>query len=768
MTALPIQSAPAHQESNPASIELRRENDWIPISEAAELLEVSVRHLRRLCSDDLSSRGLARKTNINGGLTWQINNAFDKRLRNIRRDVAGRITPIPTSTRAAGVDLSDVPAAKRAAAANKVQAVRMFRAWKARSGVVVRRDLPAFIEQAGKQVGFRFSKTRLYEWDKLCPDLRDTGSFDAAVGMLLDQRGGKAEKAQPSAEAWALFERLYLAPQQRDVAYCWRVVKSQAREKDWTWPALRTVQLLVKERITQSRADMHRLGKTEWARRHKAPMVLHSDAYGAGQRWDSDHSRLDFVIRVPHQAGWRPHRAWVTSWIDWRTRCVVGWHVGLSANSDTIRESLRMAVKEFGVPEIAWLDNGKDFQSAAITGSTKSERRKWRSEGKDWREEAPAGLLHMLGIDPHFAHEYNSNGKARKERWYDCMHRWFCKQFDSYIGSGSWDVDEAHVKKKFKDVMSLPTLEEVRERLPDLIAYNNTRSDHRMDDLVDTATGELLCPLAALNAWCPTIRRVDDRALGLLSKRWSKPLRVTKLGVGLRIAGRTVHYGSTMMELEPFRGRKDAWVYVTVDPEDTSKVHIFDKHFNPVCCAYENESFGPNRISQEARRRAHQLRKDQARRANQRTDHGLMTLNDAELAMKEQGRLDAEVAMSKLREQGVDITDAPIGLVRTPVDGASDHVEQQEMRQAVGAEHEPYDDFDPIDAITQTHGAPPMTLQLSNDEDDFEPLDIDESPESELEEWEDEFDPIAGDEIGDEVDDFEVIEAMSEDALIDT
>ncbi len=723
MTALPRQ-----HDSDPAA--------WVPIAHAAHVMGVGTARLRQRCRNELAGKGLARKCRVSSGQeSWHVHPSIDRRL--------GSGTPDTTPAEL----LASIPKSQRDAAECRALMLRDFRRWRDLRSTNVRRDFDAFRASMSQRYESPVpALSRFYSWNEIAPSSDD---FPGCVLALVDTRGG-AQSGQVggvSAPAWQRFEALYLTPQRWSIAKCHRTLKVEAKHHGWNWPgSARQVQNLVRERITPQRAVMARDGVDAWRHKFLTPLEQDPDAWLAGQCWEGDHSRLDLFVRVFRGGKWVSDRPWLTAWKDRRSRRVMGWVVGMNPNSDAIRGALMRALRDetASVPEYVWIDNGKDFAAAEFGGKTKKQRRRARREDREMNTVAWAGLFGMLGVDVHFAEAYNHNGKARIERSFGTLHMDHDREYPSWCGSKPGDRDRESLDAVLADVMSLPTVDDVRESIDRWIEYYNHRADHSIDALADPETGRKVSPVEFYAAQIPAKRTLPDRgALALLEQRWSRPLKVTKHGVSLRIGGQTVSFGDVASELDRLRGSDDT-VLVTYDPDDTTRVRVYDMAGVFLCVAEQNMRHGGptyDPVSVEARKRALARRRAAQREVKKSIDVAALTDTPASLAADEQRRIEIEETQARLSEMGADAP-PPIRLVRTAVDGQSDKVDQAErMAMAAGAEH--YDDGEEsvIDALVEDFRreeernraardmAEPECITFAidddDDQDDDEEIDVD-------------------------------------------
>ncbi|MBL0920723.1 MAG: DDE-type integrase/transposase/recombinase [Phycisphaerales bacterium] len=712
--------------------------DWLPIDEAAELLGVTPGHLRRE-APDLHRRGLARKQRTPGkrNESWFIRRAYSRRLHG---EDASRFALGVSASALSPVRPADLLAAatreQREAAERRATILTAWRKWRGQPGVVESRDLPDFLADLTRRFG-PVSARSIRNWHALAPS-EAAADFRTIAASLLDGRTD-AHKGGPSAggvsdEAWAMFEGLYLQLTKPSIKKCWRAVAAAAMREGWNWPGESRVKQLRRERIAPSVESLAREGKTAYQRKFMAPLEQDPEAWAPNQRWDFDHARLDFFVRMQRGGTWVAERPWLTSIVDWRTRALRGWWIDETPNSRTIRLALHAALDrcenadQWGPPEIAWLDNGKDFKSASITGATNAQRRAWRvanAQGKGpkflggafgWEggETEASGLLLALGIEPHFGQPYRPDSKSRVEKFFDFVHRDFDREQPTWCGSRAegattptpFTRDPKSLAAAKADVMALPTIGEIRKKFEDWQLWYNSRADHAIDDLICPDTGERLSPREYLDRHTPARRVLKDRgALALLLHEWARPLSVSKVGVSLRLDSwrRAVTYGSREPALDIFKGsgRK---VRVSYNPLDVSSIRVYDEEWRYIATIEPNERFGAG-TSAEAVRRGLAQQRAATRRVNERVNMTALTGTAAELAWREQRRMDVDATNARLAEQRglaalpADAPSPSLRIVGTPLDGQAERVERAERRKAAGAEGAFIDDAERLSAV---------------------------------------------------------------------
>jgi transposase InsO family protein len=664
---------------------------WVPLDEAAALMGVSAGQLRRRCGTELEARGQARRIKVGSRVVWHVAASVSPRL--VRAGVERTRNGASSVNQLLSVSTDD----QRDKAQTKLAILLAFRAAKGREtggGF----SLDAFRARMEREHGWCPGRACLYKWHDLCPPSDDRAGCLAA---LLDTRGRPKGSADSCSDAaWEAFCKLYLTMQQWSVAKCHRAVQALADDEGWAWPSVDTVHALVKARLDPAMVCMAREGLDAYNRRFKAPLTQNPDAYAPGECWESDHVTLDFEIRVvggPKGDGWVRTRPQLTTWFDRRTRRVMGWEISQQGNQDTIRRALLNALRDpsVSVPDRVVIDNGKDFMARSIGGITKQARR--RASGDEQREieQTATGILNLLGIEPHFAMPYNHDGKARIERWHGFVHEDFDREWPSYIGNKPGMVERRNMPDEAKEVMNLPTLQQVRERFDEWVTWYNHRAEHNIDDLRDPNTRERLSPAEFYDRHLPSKRRLaDPDALHLLEPILSQPLKVGKRGIGFKVAGGgggTTYYGEHAVFLERLVG-SEARVYIGHDPEDISSVRVWDESFRFLGIAEMNGMYGGESVSRSDLKAGLAAQRDARKRVKQRIDLVALTAQPAELAAR--ARRDRDVGETKARMREHDRTRDPndlpnLRVVGTPLDGQADQVARAEQRKAAGCEYDP-------------------------------------------------------------------------------
>jgi hypothetical protein len=586
--------------------------------------------------------------------------------------------------------LSELTQSQREKAMLRARALVLFRAWR-ESDAHTLRDFGGFAAVVERELGLPVKRRTLYLWHEQAPAGSAAEDLPAIALALADRRGCRAaggvdhdDAGAPADAAWAMFVQLYLTPNQWSARKCWRTVAAAASTRGWSWPGYRRVAQLISERLDPGQVAYHREGQSAWRKQFAAPFQQDPDAFAPNECWEADHSRFDLFVQAHRGGRVVGVRPWLTLWMDRRSRRIMGWWIDYVPCGDTIRWALLEAVgtAPMGPPRRAWLDNGRDFKSAANVGLTRREIARVQARGGYWLDAALGmGVLGMLGVEGHFAQAYNHNGKARIERLFGTIHTDFDREFESWCGSRPGHRDKDTLDLVTAEAEQLPTIAALRERFGEWVTWYNARSEHGIQDLVSD-TGERLSPDAML-ALAPEKRVMPDpRALDLLRPRWSRALKVGKRGISLQVGGRTIRYGDLTPELEALKNTEQR-VLVSIDTQDISSVRVFDEQLRFLCIAPMNRQYGGARrdpITLAAWKAAHAARRAQEKAARRLPDVAALLLPPAELAAREQRRMDLEQRATSDEQRAP--APAPLRLAATPLDGQAARVERAETSRA--------------------------------------------------------------------------------------
>jgi hypothetical protein len=171
----------------------------------------------------------------------------------------------------------------------------------------------------------------------------------------------------------------------------------------------------------------------------------------------------------------------LTAATDKRSRMILGWWIDEIPSTVTIIRATRMMVEQYGCPETAPFDNGKDFASCWLTGNAWNEQHhKIGAAGR----KAVSSVMDDLGCASRFTEPYHGQSK-HIERAFGFFAAEFDKSFESCLGSNTSDRhDESRLYVGSFDgaparpVEELPTVEETRVLFGKFAEWFNTKWRH--------------------------------------------------------------------------------------------------------------------------------------------------------------------------------------------------------------------------------------------------------------------------------------------------
>jgi transposase InsO family protein len=173
---------------------------------------------------------------------------------------------------------------------------------------------------------------------------------------------------------------------------------------------------------------LSREGKRQFQERCEPYLLTDFESLVPNQIWVSDHGQHDVWVRndlfsgVSSNAAVRP---WLTAMIDMRSRKIVGTAWSATPSSHTISSALRVGIESFGISQILYVDNGKDYEKVGRI---------------DFPPEC-SGVLVRLGIQPQYCLPRHPQSKLI-ESWFGTVRKRFDCLWPSYCGAGPKDRPE--------------------------------------------------------------------------------------------------------------------------------------------------------------------------------------------------------------------------------------------------------------------------------------------------------------------------------------
>lgn len=112
-----------------------------------------------------------------------------------------------------------------------------------------------------------------------------------------------------------------------------------------------------------------RLGNSAWEKGYM-PKIRREKPSQVNAVWFGDHHQFDVIVSY----NGKPVRPWLTAWLDARSNCLIGTTICIKPNTQTILKALDSGISKkvnspfYGLPEMLYIDNGKDYRSKKLEG----------------------------------------------------------------------------------------------------------------------------------------------------------------------------------------------------------------------------------------------------------------------------------------------------------------------------------------------------------------------------------------------------------------
>lgn len=179
-----------------------------------------------------------------------------------------------------------------------------------------------------------------------------------------------------------------------------------------------------------------------------------------------DYHRFDVFVRWPGEPN--PVRVQMVVFSDVYSGKLLSWRLSLTANSHTVQLCLGDVIRNFGIPQSAVLDNGREFASKSITGGTET---RFRFKVRD--NDVP-GLLPLFGIKVIWARPNSGQSKPIERAFRDLCDR--VAKHPEFEGAYTGNKPDA--KPENYGSRAVP-LDEFRRILDAEILEHNARVDRR-------------------------------------------------------------------------------------------------------------------------------------------------------------------------------------------------------------------------------------------------------------------------------------------------
>jgi transposase InsO family protein len=553
-----VDARPSPDPSAAATAAGNTPNVWLTLEQAAQRSGLSLGQLRRRCLEGWADTHLARKVANGAKPSWQIAQHADPMFAAVK---------FPEQIKADLTSLSDQQRQQCLARKAILDAWLDARRGGLQLGIAEAEITERFIARQTHLEGKSISRATLFNWHAA---YRRDG-----LNGLIDQRGSNKEAAGHDGNPFfSCLAQAWLSDRKPSMKIAYEVAihdLAQRQSGDVSnAPSYKTAQRYLNSLPPQM--VIAKRGGPKAYNDKAAPYIQRDySSLSSNQIWCGDHHRFDVICLLGRDDQGRPvhGRPWLTCWMDVASRRVVGWHItGAEPNTDTILRALRMGLQLHGLPGQVQVDNGKDFDAAALQGRTKRQRR----AGVDG--DRMRGVFGLLGIDVQHVQPYHGQSKP-VERLFRTMADRFSRTYDTYCGSTTGDRPEG-LQDRIEGGKA-PTLEELAGDFAQWLEGDYHQRPHTGGGM-DGQT-----PLAAYDAKFTQAKRMvgEDMLKFALMPRYG-PVKVGRHGV----TWNGIHYGGFDTEVTKLYRQR---VMLCVDDQDVSKVIILSLDGRLITTAAQNQ-----------------------------------------------------------------------------------------------------------------------------------------------------------------------------------
>lgn len=227
---------------------------------------------------------------------------------------------------------------------------------------------------------------------------------------LAPRRIGGGKACDVEASVWNILISDYLRAEQPTWESCYYRAKRLAESQGITLPSSRTLRRKMETEVNELVRIKRREGREAHART-MPPQIRTVSAESALSKVNIDGHKWDVFVNWPGRD--KPIRPIMVAIQDIYSRKILSWRLDESENTAVTRMVFADLFRDYGIPKVCILDNGRAFASKAMTGGAKT-RYRFKIKPDD-----PIGLLPMLGVTPQFATPYHGQAKPIERAFRD-------------------------------------------------------------------------------------------------------------------------------------------------------------------------------------------------------------------------------------------------------------------------------------------------------------------------------------------------------------
>lgn len=384
------------------------------------------------------------------------------------------------------------------------------------------------------------------------------------TAALADMRSNKqSNNIGIDEDVWSVFISWWLDENRPSVAFCRDMVIAYFEEErpDIQIPSVSSFYRAI-EKIPKPVIRYFRYGEKEYIDKCGYYLGRLYD-FASNEYWTSDYHTLDMMVKDDDTGMiFRPH---LVMWTDIRSRKVLSMRLEKTSNSNGVILTFRDAVKEWGIPVNAYLDNGREFLVHDFGGRGRRKTSKAADYG--------IPMLERLGVK--MVNAKVKNGRAKIiERQFKTFTNQFAKSYITYCGNRPENRPERH-NSVLKNEKNIPLLSEIEKDLRNYIEgyYNNKTSK------AEGLNG--ISPNECYDKHLIKKKTASSDQLDLLLLRSSRLKKFDRGGIYLDIKGTKVYFYNADMADKLIGNR----FYIRYDSDKLDTVRLYDEEDRFVCTA---------------------------------------------------------------------------------------------------------------------------------------------------------------------------------------
>lgn len=412
--------------------------------------------------------------------------------------------------------------------------------------------------------------------------------------------GGKAVDVDQA--VWTMLVSDYLRAEAPTWESCFYRAKRVADAQGIALPSSRTLYRKMEREVDPLVRIKRREGREAHART-MPPQIRSVEALHALEIVNIDGHRWDVFVNWPGRD--KPIRPMMVAIQDVYSRKILAWRIDESENAVATRLVFADLFRDYGIPKVCILDNGRAFASKWITGGAKT-RYRFKIKADD-----PIGLLPALGVRAQFATPYHGQAKPIERAFRDLSDS--VAKHPAFSGAYTGRSVAAKPENYASKAVDLDVFMEV---LRSEIAAHNAKEGRR----TEVADGRSFDAVFDASYTASPIGKATPEQLRLALLTAADNVRTHRRDGSIRVAGNV--YFCDALAMIPGQA-----VTVRFDPDNLhSEIHVYSREGRFIATAPLWEAAGFADMG--AARRLQKVRKDWRKKTK-----------DAEEAM---GLLDAE------------------------------------------------------------------------------------------------------------------------------